>query len=63
MEDPTDRYNSLDSMNLLEIDDRLALLADRLGGAPTAVAGFESGLALWGLSFFNPLLPRRPTED
>jgi hypothetical protein len=63
MEDPTDRDNPLDRMDFSEVDDRLALVADRLGGAPTAVAGLESGLVFWGLSLFNTWLPSRPAED
>jgi hypothetical protein len=63
MEDQADRDNFLIEMGFPEFDDGLARLADRLGGAPTAAAGLESGTLAWGLSFFNPLPPGLSTRE
>jgi hypothetical protein len=62
MDEQSRSDNSLIEMNFPGLDDRLALMADHLGGAQTAIAGLESGTVAWGLSFFNSLLLKTPTE-
>jgi hypothetical protein len=63
MEDPIDRHNSMDSLELHDFDDRLDRLDDRLGGAPTALDGLASGTVFWALWFFDPQLPTLSAED
>lgn len=63
MEDPTDGHNSMDTLELPDFDDRLDRLDDRLGGAPTALAGLAGGTVWRALWFFDPQLPTPSAED
>jgi hypothetical protein len=58
MEGQLSRNKALIEMDFLEPDDGLARLADRLGGAPTAGAGLESGTLAWDLALFTAVLPK-----